>query len=366
MPDKKIRYAVVGMGHIAQIAVLPAFAHAAKNSELTAVFSDDAEKRRELTREYGVPSYDYADYDALLKRREFDAVYIALPNNLHADYTIRALKAGIHVLCEKPLAVTTRECEAMIRTARKNKLRLMTAYRLHFEAANMKTVQLAHSGKLGDLRLFSSVFTMQIRPENIRLENELGGGTLYDIGVYCINAARYLFRDEPEEVFAYSVKGTDKRFSEVDEMTSAVLRFPKNRLASFTCSFAAAAIAHYRLVGTRGDICMEPAYEYAERLHRWVTVGEKTRERLFRHKDQFAPELLYFSNCILDKKEPEPSGLEGLADVRVIEALYRSAHTGKPVKIKITPSMRYPTARQIKNKPRVKKPRLVKVKSAHR
>lgn len=361
---KKVRYGVIGLGHIAQVAVLPAFKNAARNSELVALVSDDPEKLQELGDRYEIAHrYSYNDYDRCLKSGEIDAVYIALPNNLHREYAVRAARRGIHVLCEKPMAVTEKECEKMVRAARKNKTKLMIAYRLHFEEANLKAIEIVQSGKIGEPRIFNSVFTQQVVESDIRLQKNLGGGTLYDIGIYCINAARYLFRSEPVEVFAASAKNGEKRFREVDEMTSAVLRFPGDRLASFTCSFGAESVRSYQIVGTKGDLRVDPAYEYAEALEHHLTVGGKTQTQKFARRDQFAPELLHFSDCIANDREPEPSGLEGLIDVRIIRALQRSAKTGKPVKLAASRQKRRPTTRQEIKRPPVRKPKLVNTES---
>ncbi|MDQ6733032.1 MAG: Gfo/Idh/MocA family oxidoreductase, partial [Nitrospirota bacterium] len=317
MPKRTVRYAVVGLGHIAQVAVLPAFAHAGQNSQVTALVSGNPTKRTQISKRYGIPHvYSYHDYDRCLKDGHVDAVYIALPNSLHCDYAVRAARAGIHVLCEKPMAVTTEECRQMIKAATRARVKLMVAYRLHFEEANMTAVEILRSNKLGHVRLFNSVFTMQVRPGDIRVKRKYGGGTLYDIGVYCINAARYLFGEEPMEVSAFAVSGADRRFKEVDEMTGALLRFPKNRLASFVCSFGATDVSAYEVVGTKGRLRLDPAYEYVGELKQEVTIDGKTRERSFPMRDQFAPELLYFSECILTGQDPEPSGEEGLNDIR--------------------------------------------------
>lgn len=364
--NRKIRYAVVGLGHIAQVAVLPAFKHARHNSELAALVSDDPEKLRSLAKRYDVEQrFSYTEYDDCLKSGTIDAVYIALPNHLHAEYTIRAAEAGIHVLCEKPMAVTERECRAMIRAAQSNNVKLMVAYRLHFEEANLKAVEIVQSGKIGEPRIFSSVFSMQVRPGNIRTDKEMGGGTLYDIGIYCINAARYLFRDEPVEVFGFSsANKKDTRFKEVDEMTGAVLRFPNDRLANFATSFGAADVASYRVVGTRGDLSVEQAYEYVMPVSHRLTVDGKVQKRTFRKRDQFAPELIYFSDCIKGNRTPEPSGSEGLADVRIIEGLYRSAKIRKPVKLEPVKQAKRPTMKQEIRRPPVSKPRLIHAESA--
>jgi glucose-fructose oxidoreductase len=151
MPARRrgpIRYAVVGLGHIAQVAVLPAFAHAKKNSRLVALVSDDVRKRNLLGRQYGVgKTFGYDEYDACLQ--EVDAVYIALPNSMHAQYTIPAARAGVHVLCEKPMAVTVEECQSMIDVCRDHRVKLMIAYRLHFEEINLAGVDLVRKGRIG-------------------------------------------------------------------------------------------------------------------------------------------------------------------------------------------------------------------------
>ena len=354
-----VRYAVVGLGHIAQVAVLPAFAHARRNSRLAALVSDDPVKRRELARRYRVPAtYSYDQFEECLA--DVDAVYIALPNALHAEYTIRAAAAGVHVLCEKPMAVTAEECERMIEACRANRVKLMIAYRLHFEEINLKGVDLVRKGRIGEPRFFNSSFSLTVREGNIRTKRDLGGGTLYDIGVYCINAARYLFRAEPVEVSAISVHSGAKRLKDVDETTAAVLRFDGGRVASFVTSFNAADVASYRIVGSKGQLHVNPAYEYAEGLAYELTVGERTTRKRIGKRDQFAPELLYFSECIVDGRSPEPSGLEGLADVRIVEALYRSAETGRPVALEPVKKTKRPSLKQEIRRPPVRKPRVVR------
>ena len=362
--EGKIRYAVVGLGHIAQAAVLPAFAHAAENSELAALVSDDPVKLRKLGKKYGVKNlWSYDQYDECLQSGEIDAVYIALPNNLHCEYSVRAAEAGLHVLCEKPMAVTEEECEQMIHAAEVSDVKLMIAYRLHLEEANLKAIEIVTSGQLGEPRLFSSDFCMSVKEGDIRLRRETGGGTLYDIGVYCINAARYLFREEPSEVTAFSGSGDDPRFAEVDEMTTAVLRFPGDRLAHFACSFGAADVSSYRIIGTEGDLRVEPAYEYRGKLAQHLKLAGKTKKTTFAKRDQFAPELIYFSHCVLENRQPEPGGREGLADVRIVRALYRSAESGQPVQLAPFEKRERPSPEQEIERPAVQEPELVHTES---
>jgi predicted dehydrogenase len=358
-----IRYAVVGLGHIAQVAVLPAFAHAKRNSRLTALVSDDPRKRQLVSRKYRIDqAFSYDDYDACLAA--VDAVYIALPNSMHAEYTIRAAEAGVHVICEKPMAVTARECEAMIDACRRHRVKLMIAYRLHFEEINLGVIDLVRKGRIGVPKFFNSSFSLTVKGDNIRTEKELGGGTLYDIGIYCINAARHVFRAEPKEVMAISVNSGSPKLAEIDESTGALLRFDGERVAAFVSSFNAADVGSYRIVGTKGEIRVDPAYEYAEGLGYELTIdGKKTRKKIGK-RDQFAPELLYFSDCIKRNREPEPSGAEGLQDVRIVQALYESAETGKAVQIPPYRPAKQPTKRQVIKRPGVDEPQLVKAESA--
>lgn len=364
---KKIRYAVVGLGHIAQVAVLPAFG-TARNSELVALVSSDFEKLRKLGKKYGIAHlYPYEEYSRVLSN--VDAVFITVPNHLHREYAVRAAAAGVHVLCEKPMAPTPQECREMIEAANQNHVKLMIAYRLHFEAGNLEAVKLAQGGRLGDIRVFTSEFAQQVTEQNVRITepSTRGGGPLFDMGVYCINAARYLFRAEPLEVCALteSKKG-DQRFARVEEMVSAVLRFPGERLAMFTCSFGAADVSRYTLLGTKGFLRADPAYEYAQGIRLELTVGEKKTKKSFPKRDQFAAEIDYFSNCILRNKEPEPSGLEGLADVRIIEAIYHSIRTRRTVAIPTLIPENRPSEKQEIHRPAHGKPEVISAQSPSR
>jgi predicted dehydrogenase len=357
---RTIRYAVVGLGHIAQAAVLPAF-HNAHNSELFALVSGDLNKLKTLGEKYSLDHlYGYKDYGRVLSN--VDAVYLALPNHLHREYAVRAAAAGVHVLCEKPMAVTEEECRAMIKAADQNQVKLMIAYRLHFEAGNLEAIDVARSGRLGDIRFFTSEFAQQVAEENVRISETAahGGGSVYDMGVYCINAARYLFRSEPIEVSAVSArKNSDDRFLHVEEMASVTMRFPEERLATFTCSFGAAHIGRYTLVGTKGMLQADPAYGYATSIEHQMTIGGKTKKKTFPKRDQFAAELVYFSDCILKDKDPEPSGYEGLLDVRVIQAIYESIRTRRAVRLPQPMGKKKPGSHQEIRRPAHAEPHVV-------
>jgi predicted dehydrogenase len=363
--SKKIRYAVAGLGHISQIAVLPAFKHASKNSELVALISSDPEKLEKLGEKYEVPNLVPAeDYKECLESGIVDAVYIALPNSFHRAYTVAAARAGVHVLCEKPMALTVDECGEMIEECETAGVQLMIAYRLHFEKANLKAIETAQSGRLGDLKMFSSVFSFPIKDEsNIRLSQRLGGGPLYDLGLYCINAARYLFQSEPLEVTALCTPSGEGLFDEVEESTSVLMRFPGDRMAQFTCSFGAVDTSSFEILGSKGCLRVEPAYDYAEPLEHQLSIGESFKEKKFPKTDQFGPEILYFSDCILNEKKPEPSGLEGLIDVNIINAIYRSIDERRAIRIEDFRKKERPTLRLLKKMPAIEEPQLVNVTS---
>ncbi len=353
--QRQVRYAVVGAGNIAQVAVLPAFAHAKENSRLVAVISGDATKRAALRKKYELElDGDYSELEAILERGDIDALYVATPNSHHKSFTLRAADAGVHVLCEKPLAPTAEDCRAMVDVCEARDVKLMTAYRLHFEEATLQAIDLVRSGKLGDPRVFSSVFTHVVRAHDTRRDPTVAGGATYDLGVYCINAARNLFGAEPISVFADAVfvDGTD-------DTLSAILRFPGERMAHFTVSNSIAGISSYRIAGTEGELRVEPGYKYVEELVHHLTIGKDTKQKKFKLGDQFAPELKYFSDCILNDREPEPSGEEGWCDVRVIEALLKSARSRQPVDLPAYVRRRRPSPLQSDHEPPVSKPKPV-------
>jgi glucose-fructose oxidoreductase len=366
--SEPLRFAVVGLGHIAQAAVLPAFRHAKGHVELTALLSDTPTKLRQLGKRYGVKHlHSYETAGELFVSGEIDAVYIALPNNLHAEWAILAADAGLHVLCEKPLATSVRECEEMIEACDRNGVHLMTAYRLHFERCNLEVADIVRKKRIGAARYFDSQFSMQVKAGNIRTKGELGGGPEYDIGIYCLNAARYVFAAEPTQVWATTTNSGDARFTEVPETVHVIMKFPEERIANFICSFGAADRSRYEVVGTKGSVVVDPAFEYAEGLGYELTVGEKKKRKKFAKSDQFAPELVYFAQCVRANRRPEPSGLEGLIDVSIIEAIHRSIASGHWESLDEAPQKRRrPNLQQELRREAVpREPKLVQVESGH-
>jgi predicted dehydrogenase len=338
--------AVIGLGHFAQAAVLPALAQL-EDVVLVALVSGSRHKLDEVGERYDIRHrVHYDQLDALLASGVVDAVYIAVPNDLHAQMTVIAARHGMHVFCEKPMAPTEAECMQMIRACEQRQVKLMIAYRLHFEAANLIAVEIARGGEIGTPRVFSSVFAMQVRPGNIRTQPRRGSGPLFDIGIYCVNAMRYLFRAEPLEVSAMKLAGSDPRFASVEEACAATLRFPGERVAQFTCSFGAHDRAHYQVIGTEGFLTLDNAYEYANEMHLHVEGKHGSKTRTFKRRDQIAAELAYFARCIREDIDPEPSGWEGLADVRILQAVQAASRFGRSVPIDPIPRPRRPDLSQ--------------------
>lgn len=332
--DRSVRFAVIGQGFFSQAAVLPAFAQAT-GCELRAIFSEDRTKLRALKRKYDVAAaLGYDQYDEYLRSGEVDAVYIALPNDMHCDYTLRAARAGVHVLCEKPMATSSADAQRMLAACEDSHVRLMIAYRLHFEGATLDAIERVRRGEIGRPRFFSTTFAMQVDDDNIRIRRERGGGPLLDLGIYCVNAARALFRAEPVEVAAMSARSRgDRRFKEIDEQVTAVLRFPEDRLAQLTCSFGAFDHSSLSVIGEKGRLRMDPAYDYASGLTVEVDGGKRTRRKTFPKRDQIAAELIAFAESVRQGRDPEPSGEEGLADMRVLEAIQRAAESGRSQRV---------------------------------
>jgi glucose-fructose oxidoreductase len=355
-----VRFAVVGLGDIAQRAVLPAFTHARSKAVLAALVSGEPGKRRILGRRFeGTIACGYDDYDDLLASGAVDAVYIALPNDMHAGFARRAMAAGIHVLCEKPMATSIADARALTRAARRSGVEFMVAYRLHFDPATLLAIDLARERRAGDLRIFASLFSSPVERGDIRLERK-GRGGLFDLGIYCVNAARMVFRSEPSEVVAMHAGLGAGRFRKVPEMTAALLRYPGERLAMFTCSLNAWRGSSWSAVAMKRLVHMEPAYSYREPLVVQLHTDSVSRTRRFGVHDQFAAELDHFVARIRSGRRTEPSAREGEADIRILDAIDRSARTGQRVRLRQLPRDASPRRRQARAHPPVGRTRMVK------
>jgi predicted dehydrogenase len=352
--SERIGVAIVGVGRIAVNEMLPAFAQS-KHAKPVALVSGDRAKALKVAHQYGIPEsavLDYKEYDKLAQMPEVQAVYIALPNSMHAEYTIRAAKAGKHVLCEKPMANSVAECQQMIDACRKAGKKLMIAYRSQYESNDRALVKMIRDKKLGPLKEFISVNSQNMGdPEHWRLKRALaGGGALPDVGLYCLNAARFLSGEEPVEVMGnvWSTPG-DARFREVEESCQFVLRFPSGFIASCSTSYAAHKSQMFRLNGADAWAELNPAYAYSGiklKVSRVVDGKEQTSEVQAEDKNQFAAELDHFAQCIQQNREVHTPGEEGLQDQRIMEAIYESARTHRPVKLKAPGRTRGPAPQE--------------------
>lgn len=325
----KLGYAVVGLGGIAERAVLPAFAHA-KNAELVALVSRDPGKAKKMAARFGA-AYSYAleEYAACLANPEVQAVYLCSVNSAHAAQTVQAARAGRHVLCEKPMAMSVAECRRMIDACRANDVRLMIAYRKYFEPASVALKKLVTSGRLGAIRLIHSGFTFNLNNEaSWHLDAKLsGGGALVDVGVYAVNTVHWLAGSEPVEVEAVSWTHRPQQFRDVDEHIAFQLTFPGGLVAQCSASFGAAQSSFIQLHGENGWAAMNPAYAYDEERRLFGKIGGKWFENTFPQMEEFHLELDALADCVARRRQPEPDGLAGLRDVAVMEAIYRAART---------------------------------------
>jgi len=250
--DKKVRYAVVGLGDIAQASMMPGIAHTG-NSVLVALVTGDPQKAKEVGDQYGIAeehTYKYEQFGELIASGTIDAIYLATPNWRHAEFAIPALKAGIHVLCEKPLEVSAQKAAAILDVERHSSAKLMVAYRLHFEPATLDAIRRIRAGELGDLVAFTSCFMQKLDPANHRAKNGIEAGPLFDMGPYPINATRYLFGAEPTEVVAAVATRQAGSGIDIDDTFAVTLRFPGDKLAQFTVSYVTNNVNSLIIAGT--------------------------------------------------------------------------------------------------------------------
>src|SRR5580658_478301 len=309
-PTKKIGYCIVGLGRISLNEFMPGIA-GTQNSKLVALVSGHRDKADATAATYGIATaniYDYEHYDEIAHNPEIDAVYIALPNSMHAEYTIRAAKAGKHVLCEKPMANTAHDCEEMIAACRKAQRRLMIAYRCRYQGTHLRAVQIAHDGSIGDLRFIEATFGFSIAKGEWRLNKKLaGGGPLMDVGIYCLNACRYLTNEEPVEIKGYpSVVDQDGRFREVEENVSWSMKFPSGAVASCSTTYGANMASYFRVLGSKGELIVEPAFSYDGQRLMAKIAGEAPIDEPSTMRDPgcFVRQADHFAECVFSNREP--------------------------------------------------------------
>jgi predicted dehydrogenase len=333
--ERKVGYCVIGLGTIADHFMRGV--QTSSNSKITGLVSGHRDKAERIAAQYGVPKssiYSYEDMDKFRDNKTIDAVYVALPNSMHAEYTIRSAKAGKHVLCEKPMSTTVSEAEAMIAMCKTAQVQLMIAYRCHYEPLHLKAVKLIRDGALGKVQTLDGAFGFNAAPGAWRLNKALaGGGSLFDVGIYVVNACRYLTGEEPVKFNAVtSTIDQDGRFLTVEENVSWTLKFPSGVIATGSSTYGAQMPGYIKAFGSKGWLEIAPAFNYDGvrlRAKFWtgakgapdIEIDEANPETDPMH---FTREANHFSECVIQRKTPKSPGEEGLRDMRYIEALYAS------------------------------------------
>lgn len=336
-PARKLGYAIVGLGGYAR-QIMPQFKDC-RYARLSALVSGTPGKLERYGDEYDVPRrnrYNYANFDRIRDNPDIDIVYVILPNSMHREYSVRASRAGKHVLCEKPMAVSAAECREMIAAAKAANRKLMIGYRSRFQAHNRHAIDLVRKQVVGPACTVTAEHGFNAQPNQWRLDRALaGGGSLMDIGIYSLNAARYLTGEEPVAVTAMeSTDRSDPRFRTVEDRIDSVFRFPSGVIASCVSSYSSGHNA-FRVTGTEGWIGAEPATPYEGHVLRVKRKGQdaETVEPPALPFNQFVGQLDHLAECVLTGAEPIVPGEEGLRDLLLIEAIYRSAREGRTVEM---------------------------------
>ena len=333
-PERKIGYCVIGLGRIADHFLRGV--SQSSTSKITGLVSGHRDKAERIAQQYGVPKsaiYSYEDMDRFRDNKSIDAVYVALPNSMHAEYTIRSAKAGKHVLCEKPMSVAVSEAEAMIAACKAKNVKLMIAYRLHYEPITLKTIKLIRDGAIGKVQAIDSANGFNIAPGEWRSTKALGGGgPLMDVGIYSLNATRYLTGEEPVAFTAVATTPDDDgRFQGVEENLSWTMRVPSGAVTSCSTTYGASMPGYYKVFGSKGWLQVDQfGYEGVHLTANFresrgapaTTIDETNPEKDPMH---FVRQADHFSQCILENRTPDTPGEEGLKDMQHIQSIYRAA-----------------------------------------
>jgi predicted dehydrogenase len=334
-PRRRLGFALVGLGKLAGEQLAPAFART-RNCRLAGLVSGHPEKAREWANRYGVPGrsvFSYESFDRIADDPGIDVVYVVLPNSMHAEYTIRAAKAGKHVLCEKPMAISVKECDEMIAACRAARRQLAIGYRLHFEPYNLEMVRLARERTFGHVKVIEASAGFRIGdPAQWRLDKKLsGGGSLMDIGIYALQAARYIAGAEPVAVSARSIVTDLAKFRDIDESILFDLEFPNGIVAGCSSSYAT-GLSRFWAGAEQGAFELSPALYY-HGIRGRTYDRERVMEMHLPDIDQFAAEMDDFADCILSGRATGVPGEEGRQDLRIMTAIYEAAAGGATVRL---------------------------------
>ncbi|WP_028552723.1 Gfo/Idh/MocA family protein [Paenibacillus sp. UNC451MF] len=312
-----IKWGVLGYARIAKNSVIPAIIKS-DNSTLYAVATGSQEKQQECRELFQCPHL-YSQYDELLDDPEIQAVYVPLPNSLHKEWAIKAMEKGKHVLCEKPIALNASECEEMIRIAEKNGVLLMEAFMYRYTDRTKKVKAIVESGEIGEVRYIQSTFRFLLdRPNTIKVQPELGGGSLYDVGSYPVNFVGMIMNQVPESCVSECVKENG-----VDVMFSALLKYSNGAIASISCGFNAFNQMNSEIVGTKGRIEVPDTFLGTEGSIRVITT-EGIRQVQTQESDRYTLEVSDFADAILNNRQPLIGLEETHRNMQVIDLLIKS------------------------------------------
>jgi predicted dehydrogenase len=333
--EKRVGFALVGLGHLSTAQLIPAF-RVSKKAKLTGLVSGDPVKAQRLAQENGVKPeaiYDYKSFARIKDNPEVQVVYVVLPNSMHAEFTVAAARAGKHVLCEKPMEVSVAKCQEMISECQRARVKLMIAYRIQYEPMNRIMQRMVREQAFGATKFIESANGLHVDQMGWRLNQQMSGsGAVGDLGVYCINTIRFLLGEEPIGVVAQTFRPpNDPRFKEIDATTVFQLRFPTGVLANCVCSFDSHATQSYRVAAARGTFGMDPSFPY--RGLKMFARPENPALGQVADTNQFANELDHMADCVVNDRQPYTPGEEGLQDQRIIEAIFESAQRGTLVKL---------------------------------
>lgn len=345
--DRKLGIALVGLGHYSEEQLAPALQET-KLCKLAGLVSGNMAKAKIWAKKYDIPQnniYLYDHFDEIAYNPMIDIVYVVLPNALHAEFTIRAAKAGKHVICEKPMATTVEDCERMINACRDANVQLSIGYRLHFEPHHLEMIRLSQQEVFGKVKKIKACYCFEVgNSRQWRLDKELaGGGALVDIGIYAIQAARYLSGEDPIYLRAGELKVDIEKFNEVEETLFWRMEFPGNVIAECCASYSE-QYDRLRVEATNGWFELSPAYSY-KGIKGSTTNGPMN----FPEVNQQALQMDDFADSILSKRPNRVPGEEGLRDVRIIQAVYESLLSHEKVLVRHTPASNERTFQNARN-----------------
>jgi predicted dehydrogenase len=331
---RKLNFALAGLGSLSTNQIAPAL-QKTKHCRLAGIVTGTPAKAEKWKAQYNISEKNIYDYDTMEKladNPDIDVVYVVTPNALHAGHTIKAAKAGKHVLSEKPMEVSAKKCQEMIDACAKAGRQLAIGYRCQFEPHHRECMRLAREKEFGDIKIVEAGFGFRIGdPNQWRLKHALaGGGALMDVGIYALQATRYIIGEEPTVVSAIETKTDPVKFKEVDESVAWQLKFPGGAIAYCSTSYNVNGINRYTAYADKGWFGLDPAYSYGG------IAGRRSDNKPLRFDqvDHFATEMDDFAECILNNKPTRVSGEEGLRDVKILTAIYESIRQGgKAVKL---------------------------------